>query len=101
MAMFISFVWQEYRSGVKNNNSPRISVPPRVGSKRIRHNHAVYSGTYRFPSSTHYYATFEFDSGERQEFSIPVFEFRQIGEGDEGTLTYQGTRFLSFDHKIN
>jgi hypothetical protein len=83
----------------KNNNSPQISVPARVVAKRMRHSRAVYSGTYRFPSATNYYVTFELDSGNRQEFSMSVYEFRQIEEGDEGILTYQGTRFLRFDNK--
>jgi hypothetical protein len=50
-------------------------------------------------ASTSYYATFEFDTGDRQELHIPRQDFGMLSEGDAGMLTFQGTRFLSFERQ--
>ncbi len=46
---------------------------------------------------TYYYATFEDDYGSRMEFKVSGEQSGLLVEGDEGTLTHQGTRFLSFE----
>ena len=46
--------------------------------------------------STAYYATFQFDSGDRMEFAIDGAEYGMLAEGDAGQLTFQGTRYLGF-----
>lgn len=48
-------------------------------------------------SNTSYYITFEFEEGNRQEFMVPSRIYGQLAPGDCGTLTWQGTRFLSFE----
>ena len=50
--------------------------------------------------STSYYATYQLDSGERLEFSVGGREYGMLAEGDQGTLTYQGTRYKGFE-RIN
>lgn len=45
---------------------------------------------------TYYFATFETRSGERVEFGLSGPEYGGLVEGDEGTLTYQGTRYHGF-----
>lgn len=52
-------------------------------------------------SHTNYYATFEFENGERQEFQIPKKEIGYIVEGDFGTLVHQGTLFVGFKREID
>ena len=47
-------------------------------------------------SSTIYYVTFQVESGDRMEFSVSGTEYGMLVEGDEGRLTFQGTRYLSF-----
>ena len=47
-------------------------------------------------SSTWYYATFQVESGDRMELSIPDRDYGYLVEGDRGSLAFQGTRFLSF-----
>ena len=41
--------------------------------------------------------TFEVESGDRFELKVPRSEYGLIVEGDQGKLTFQGTRFLNFE----
>ena len=82
----------------KNNNSPRLTVPATVVSKRTNVSHHHHAGEHHHShTSTSYYVTFEVESGDRMELHIPAGEYGYIVEGDRGRLTFQGTRFLSFE----
>ena len=48
-------------------------------------------------TSTTYYATFQVESGDRMEFSVSGAEYGMLAEGDQGSLTFQGTRYLGFE----
>ena len=88
----------------KNNQSPRLTVPAKVVSRRTaisRHNHATGGeacGTVT-TSSTRYYVTFQVESGDRMELSVNGPEYGMLAEGDVGELTFQGTRYLSFERR--
>lgn len=43
--------------------------------------------------------TFEFENNERLELKVPGKEYGLMVEGDTGTLSFQGTRFISFIRK--
>ena len=77
----------------KNNDSPRLTVSARVVSKRTR----VSGGSGDLMASTSYYATFQVESGDRMEFAVSGPEYGLLAEGDQGSLTFQGTRYLSFE----
>lgn len=83
----------------KNNHSPRLTVNARVVSKRMEvshhHHHGSGHGTNLY-SSTWYYVTFQFDSGDRIELAVDGFQYGMLAEGDCGKLTFQGTRYLDF-----
>ncbi len=89
----------------RNNHSPKLGVEATCVSKRTNvthHNEPVagdISGAhgYTHSSNTTYYATFEVESGDRIEFHITGLQYGKLREGDTGTLSFQGTRFLSFD----
>lgn len=88
----------------KNNHSPVLTVAARVVAKRTNvshhtHHHAGGTGMHH-STSTSYYMTFEFESGDRLEFHVPSSEFSYLVEGDMGKLTFQGTRYLSFHRDI-
>lgn len=91
----------------KNNHSPRLIVPAKIVGKRedvTWHHHANagdMSGAqgYHSTSSTNYYITFQVESGDRLELSVPGSEYGLLIEGDEGKLTFQGTRYLSFERE--
>lgn len=48
-------------------------------------------------SNTFYYATFQVESGDRMELHVPRNEYGMLVEGDNGRLTFQGTRYLGFE----
>ena len=77
------------RQEKKNDASPRLTVEATVVTKRtqVRGDHA----------HTTYYATFQFESGDRLEMNIPHDRFGYLVEGDKGKLHFQGTRFLDFE----
>ncbi len=90
----------------RNNQSPRLNVNATVVSKRmdVRHHHHHHGGQAEFGMHTStyrtYYATFEVDSGDRMELSVPTSEYGMLVEGDKGILTFQGTRYLGFQRQV-
>ena len=86
----------------KNNHSPRLTVPATVITKRTnisRHRHGG-ANKHRHHTSTSYYVTFQVDSGDRMEFHITGQEYGLLIEGDQGNLSFQGTRYLGFERSI-
>lgn len=86
----------------KNNKSPRLTVEARVVSRRTNtssHVHNTGSGACHTNYSTRYYVTFQVESGDRMEFPLSGREYGMLAEGDRGKLTFQGTRYLSFERK--
>ncbi|GIO27927.1 DUF2500 domain-containing protein [Ornithinibacillus bavariensis] len=81
----------------KNENSHTLTVFANVTSKRTDVTHIHHSNDHHHHSSTSYYATFEFESGDRQEFQITARDYSQIANHDQGKLTFRGTRFLGFE----
>ncbi|WP_375709739.1 DUF2500 domain-containing protein [Mesobacillus foraminis] len=78
----------------KNNDSPRLSVPAIVTSKRTNVSRSAENELHS--TYTTYYATFEFESGDRTEFILSGSEYGQLAERDRGTLSFQGTRYIGF-----
>ena len=86
----------------KNNHSPRLTVPATVVAKRTNvshhhHNHGVDHVGHHTSTSTSYYVTFQVESGDRMELHMAGSQYGLLVEGDRGKLTFQGTRFLSFE----
>ena len=89
----------------KNNHFPRLTVTAMVTSKRTdvsHHNHPAAGDStgahgYTTTSSTSSYVTFQVESGDRMEFSVPGSEYGMLAEGDMGRLSFQGTRYLTFE----
>ncbi|WP_028977286.1 DUF2500 domain-containing protein [Sporolactobacillus terrae] len=74
-----------------NKQKPRLRVPAQVVGKRT----GTAGGNER-PVITHYYATFEMESGDRIEFEVSGSEYGMLAEGDHGMLEFQGTRYLGY-----
>ena len=87
--LIISFLVKSGRGNHKNNNSPRVTADATVVAKRNR--------VWGDHSHTDYYATFQFESGDRLELVVPHNQFGYLVEGDHGKLTFQGSRFVSFE----
>ena len=84
----------------KNNKSPRLTVEATVVSRRTNtssHIHNTGAGACHTTHSTWYYVTFQVASGDRMELSVSGREYGMLAEGDQGKLTFQGTRYLSFE----
>ena len=89
LGIFISTLVKNSKENRKNNNSPRVTAPATVVTKRTH--------VWGDHSHTDYYVTFQFESGDRLELEIPHDRFGYLVEGDNGKLTFQGTRFLGFE----
>ena len=93
------------RTWHKNNQSPRLSVSATIVAKRENityHSHANagdLSGAHGFhsTSSTSYYITFQIESGDRMELQVSGREYGMLAEENIGKLTFQWTRYLSFE----
>lgn len=84
----------------KNNRSPRLTVEARIVSKRTNVSHHHHGGEmHRSSTSTSYFVTFQVKSGDRMELRVAGHEYGMLVEGDFGDLTFQGTRYLSFERK--
>ena len=90
---------------IRNNNSPRQTVNARVVTKRMKvfgfgqsamgHVSTVHS--IGSSTRTRYFATFEMEDGKRLELGMNDSEYGMLAEGDQGCLSFQGTRYLGFD----
>ena len=89
--MIVSTLVKQAKTNRKNNASPRLTSDATLVTKRthVRGDHA----------HTTYFATFQFESGDRLELEIPRDRFGYLVEGDSGKLHFQGTRFLDFERK--
>lgn len=85
----------------KNNQSPVLTVEAEIVAKRMAiersQHHQAGDHTHHHTSTyTTYFVTFEFESGDRLELVVPDKEYGVLVEGDEGKLTFQGTRYKEF-----
>ena len=75
----------------RNDRFPQLTMPASVVAKR------TYVRLDDGESFTFYYATFQFENGKRLELTIPRNQIGYLIEGDQGHLTFQGSRFLGFE----
>lgn len=101
IGMFIVTAVRGIGTWSKNNASPKLTVSAEVATKRtdVTHHRHGRGGDadFHMSSSTWYYVTFQVESGDRMEFSVSGPEYGMLAEGDRGELTFQGTRYLSFE----
>lgn len=99
IGLFIYAVVQAILRKQKNDASPRLTVLARVVSRRqevTHHARNMNDGVYHTSSTTRYFVTFQVESGDRLELQLDGSDFGMLAEGDEGRLSFQGTRFLEF-----
>lgn len=105
IGMFVVTAVRGVRTWSKNNASPKLTVPATVVSKRTEvthHRHQAHGshhggmGIGHTTAYTHYYATFQVESGDRMELPLSGSEYGLLAEGDCGSLSFQGTRYLGF-----
>lgn len=96
LGFFVAFfiiLFKNLKQWNKNNHSPRLTVEATVVGRRGHRS----GGGQNHSAHTTYYITFQVESGDRMELNIPANEYGYIVEGDRGKLTFQGTRFISFE----
>ncbi len=96
LGVFIAAFVKGFATWRRNNNSPRLTVPATVVNKREELHRHRHSDTMHNHFVTTYYVTFEVESGDRMELQVVGEESGLMVEGDRGTLTFQGSRFLGF-----
>ena len=106
IGMFIVIAVKGISQWNKNNHSPRLTVPATIVAKRTNvshHHHHNHGGTgmHHTTHSTTYYVTFQVESGDRMELHVAGHEFGMLIEGDRGMLTFQGTRYLGFERRLD
>lgn len=105
--LVLGFIAVAIGRGIKewsqNNAQPKIPAAALITAKRtaLTHHHH-YTGVsdnqhMHMTTSTSYFITCEFTSGDRMEFSVSAREYGLVSEGDTGILTSQGSRFISFE----
>jgi hypothetical protein len=98
LGVFVFVLIQGFSQWNKNNHSPRLTVDATIVAKRnhiSRHHHGTDMHMHHTTST--YYVTFQVESGDRMELLVPGNQFGLLIEGDRGKLSFQGTRFLSFE----
>lgn len=102
IGMFLVFAVKGIAQWNQNNHSPRLTVPAVIVAKRTnvtRHHHGGADGHHHHHTSTSYYVTFQFGGGDRMELLVSGSEYGILVEGDQGDLSFQGTRYLGFERK--
>ena len=98
--IFLTVIIKGISQWNKNNHSPRLTVPATVVAKRTNvshtHHHHGTDAMAHHSTSTSYYVTFQVESGDRMELHMAGHEYGMLVEGDRGSLTFQGTRYLGF-----
>jgi len=119
--VFIAIIVMIIKSVKKDSKAPRLTAAATIAAKRTRilqsHHHNGptrshhgyrnnmngYNNTYYSSCDTHtstfYYVIFQFESGDRAELCVPFDEYGLLVEGDRGRLTFQGSRYLSFERE--
>lgn len=102
LGMFLVFAVKGIAQWNQNNHSPRLTVPAAIVAKRTnvtRHHHGGAGGHHHHHTSTSYYVTFQFGGGDRMELLVSGAEYGMLMEGDQGDLSFRGTRYLGFERK--
>lgn len=98
LALFIYIIGKNIAQWIKNENSPILTKHARVVAMRRKTHHHNHNGHMHLSHT--YHITFELETGERMELRVKRAQYHELEEGDRGTLTWQGTRYLYFEERI-
>ena len=76
----------------ENSASPTQTVPAKVVARRT----STSGGHNDTAVTTTHFVTFELPDGQRRELKVTGPQYGQLVEGDQGTLTHQGTWYRGF-----
>ncbi|MGO4547368.1 DUF2500 domain-containing protein [Paenibacillus sp. 2TAB23] len=92
---FLYVIVRGMRTWMGNNASEVVTRSAKVVDKRTD----VWGGSGDSSANTDYYITFEMDDQSRIELPVRADRYGLIVAGDQGELTYQGTRFKQFHRR--
>ncbi|MBP2000683.1 hypothetical protein J2Z69_001714 [Paenibacillus shirakamiensis] len=78
-----------------NNGKELLRESAKLVTKRTE----IGSGSEDSTGFTSYFVTYEFTDGRREEFEVSGKVYGLQVEGDQGELSYQGTRFKGFQRQ--
>ena len=84
----------------KNDRLEVLTAAAVVAGKRKHTARQAYCRTCAVQPSemvTSFYVTFTPEGGEPLELQVPEQVYEVLSEGDRGSLSYQGTKFLAFE----
>jgi len=85
-----------------NNRKPHTSIEAKVIEINGRYSRYIYFGKPSgFNQNPRYIITFRLKNGKKMVFICPLPEYKWVELGDEGILTHQGSRFISFKIAIH
>ncbi len=100
LTLFVVTLVRAIGEWANNNQSPRLTVEAVGGGRRTKvwgeHNGEDGGGA----SKTNYVNS-GVVSGDRMELRLSGSEYGMLAEGDRGQLSFQGTRYLGFERRID
>ena len=99
---YIIYIWmQRFAEWNRNNHMPREAVRAQLLKKEKRADTAMMpvgaDGAMMPMDNTTYHLFFRTADGEERKYSVSAKIYRNVTEGSNGTLAFQGTRFLDFE----
>jgi hypothetical protein len=89
LVFVVVFLVPKWVQRMKDNRQELINTPASIISKRIH-------VTSKYIVSNTYHVTFQFLGQNRLELQVPAKAFNAFIEGGQGSLRYQGKRFLTW-----
>lgn len=108
LLLLVTYLVRVIKSRRDDYVAPLLTIEAKVIAKRMQVGHKggfvqdmESASTLRLGRDgyTRYFMTFEATSGDRLELAIDRRDYGLLIEGDHGTLTYKGSRFISFERK--
>lgn len=96
LTLFVGVILYAIIKGLSTWSSNNAAALLTQGCKVVDKRSHVSGGSGDTSASTHYFITFEFADHSRVELPVQTNHFGIIVVGDQGELTYQGTRFKDF-----
>lgn len=95
VGMFIYIIGSQILQAQHNRQQSLLTRRARIVGRRQRLSRGANNHAH-----TAHFVTFEFEGGEREEFSMRGDEYAMLAEGDVGTLQSQGTWFKGFQREM-
>lgn len=96
LGSFVFAIARSFQQWRYINSHPPLTTLAVVLRKRQRDSRHTQENPAQ-TSDAAYYTTFQLANGERMELRLRDLQFGMLAEGDAGTLTMQGNRFISFE----